>query len=84
MKTQRRQFFKTATGALALASLPFVLKRAGIAGEPPLPLVNILDKTGGLNIYSLKQINAIGMAVDEINQSGRRLGRPVELIFYDS
>ncbi|MEQ8652714.1 MAG: transporter substrate-binding protein [Kiloniellales bacterium] len=67
-----------------MASLPFVLKRAGIAAEPPLRLVNILDKTGGLNIYSLKQIQAIAMAVDEINAGGGLLGRPLELIFYDS
>ncbi len=84
MKLNRRKFFRTATGALAVASLPFVLKRAGIAGEEPIRLANILDKTGGLNIYSLKQISAIAMAVDEINQSGGLLGRPVELIFYDS
>ncbi|WP_159097926.1 transporter substrate-binding protein [Aminobacter sp. MSH1] len=47
-------------------------------------MVNILDATGGLNIYCLKQIKAVAMAVDDINKAGGLLGRPVEIIFYDS
>ncbi len=84
MRMERRQFFRLASGTLAFASFPFVLKRAGIAGEAPIRVANILDKTGGLNIYSLKQIKAIAMAVDEINAGGGLLGRPLELTFYDS
>jgi urea ABC transporter substrate-binding protein len=84
MRIDRRQFIKTASGALAFASSPFVLKSNGLAGEAPIRIANILDKTGGLNIYSLKQITATAMAVDEINKAGGLLGRPLELIFYDS
>lgn len=84
MRLSRRQFFKAASGALAFASLPHVLKRAGIAAEEPIKVGNILDKTGFLNIYSLKQIETVAMAVDEINAAGGLLGRPLELIFYDS
>ena len=84
MTFNRRQFFQTATGAVAFASMSAVLQRAGIAAEKPIRVGNILDKTGGLNIYSLKQIKAGTMAVDEINAAGGLLGRPVELLFYDS
>ncbi len=84
MRLNRRQFFRAASGALAFASLPHVLKRAGLAAEEPIRVGNILDKTGILNIYSLKQIQAGAMAVDEINAAGGLLGRPVELSFYDS
>ena len=71
MKLSRRQFFKAASGALAFASLPHVIKKAGIAGEKPIVVGNILDKTGFLNIYSLTQIQTVAMAVDEIKrQSG--------------
>ncbi|MBM3484344.1 MAG: urea ABC transporter [Alphaproteobacteria bacterium] len=84
MRLSRRQFFKAASGALAFASFPHVLKQAGIAAEPPIKVGNILDKTGFLNIYSLKQIETVAMAVDEINKAGGLLGRPLELIFYDS
>jgi branched-chain amino acid transport system substrate-binding protein len=84
MTYSRRQFFRTATGALAFASSYSVLAKAGIAQETPIKVGNILDATGGLNIYSLKQIKAIAMAVDEINKAGGLLGRPIELVFYDS
>ena len=84
MKLNRRQFFMAGSGALAFASSPYLLKKAGIAGENPIRVANILDKTGILNIYSLKQIQATAMAVEELNAAGGLLGRPVELIFYDS
>ena len=84
MNLSRRTFFKAASGALVLASSPWVLKRAGIAGEEPIKIGNILDKTGGLNIYSLKQMQALAMTVEEINKAGGLIGRPIELHFYDS
>ena len=84
IRLNRRQFFTTATGALAFASTSSLLTRAGIAQEEPIRIANILDATGGLNIYCLKQIKATAMAVDEINANGGLLGRPLELVFYDS
>lgn len=84
MKISRRQFTKLAGGGIAFASLQGTLKSAGIANEAPIKVANILDQTGGLNIYSLKQMKAVAMAVDEINTAGGLLGRPVELIFYDA
>jgi urea ABC transporter substrate-binding protein len=84
MTLSRRQFFKTASGAVAFASSYGVLAKAGLAQGNPIKVANILDATGGLNIYCLKQIKATAMAIDEINKAGGLLGRPVELIFYDS
>lgn len=84
MKLTRRSFFRTATGALAFASSTALLARAGLAAGEPIRIANILDATGGLNAYCLKQIKATAMAVDEINAAGGLLGRPVELVFYDS
>ena len=84
MRLSRRQFTQVASGTLAFASTPALLRRAGLAAEEPIRVGNILDQTGGLNIYSLKQIQALAMAVDELNQAGGLLGRPVELFFYDS
>jgi urea ABC transporter substrate-binding protein len=84
MRFSRRQFFRTTGGVLAYATATSVLKRAGIAQEGPIRIGNILDKTGVLNIYSLKQISGVAMAVDEINTAGGLLGRPLELHFYDS
>jgi urea ABC transporter substrate-binding protein len=84
MRLSRRQFFRSATGALAFASSATLLAKAGLAQSTPIKAANILDATGGLNIYCLKQIKATAMAVDEINEAGGLIGRPVELIFYDS
>lgn len=83
-KFSRRSFIRSVTGGLVAASSTALLSRAGIAGEEPIRIANILDKTGGLNIYSLKQIKAVAMAADEINAAGGLLGRPLELVFYDS
>jgi urea ABC transporter substrate-binding protein len=84
MKLSRRQFTKLAGGALVFASTETLLRRAGLAAAEPVRVGNILDQTGVLNIYSLKQIKALAMAVDELNQAGGLLGRPIELHFYDS
>jgi len=84
MKLSRRQFFRTASGALAFGSSVSLLSRVGLAAAEPIKVANILDKTGGLNIYSLKQMKAAAMAVDDLNAGGGLLGRPVQLIFYDA
>ena len=84
MEFSRRQFFRIASGALAFGSSAALLSQAGLAAAEPIKVGNILDKTGGLNIYSLKQIKGVAMAVDEINAAGGLVGRPIQLIFYDS
>ncbi len=84
MKLSRRQFFRTASGGLAFASTATLLSRAGLGAAEPIKLANILDKTGGLNIYSLKQMRSAAMAVDDLNAAGGLIGRPVQLIFYDA
>jgi urea ABC transporter substrate-binding protein len=84
MRFSRRQFFHASSGALAFGSSLTLLKGVGIADTQPIKVANILDRTGGLNIYCLKQITAAAMAVDELNSAGGLLGRKIELIFYDS
>ncbi len=84
MSISRRQFIRASSGALAYASSTALLEQAGIAASKPIKLGNVLDKTGGLNIYCLGQIDAIAMAVDDINAKGGLIGRKVELVFYDS
>jgi branched-chain amino acid transport system substrate-binding protein len=84
MDFTRRQFVKTASGAIAYSSSAALLAKAGIAETSPIKVGNILDKTGGLNIYCLAQIDMIAMAVDQINAAGGLLGRKVDLLFYDS
>jgi branched-chain amino acid transport system substrate-binding protein len=84
MQLNRRNFIRLATGAVAYTSSFKLLAQAGIDTTHPIKVANILDKTGVLNNYCLKQIKAAAMAVDEINAAGGLLGRKVEIIFYDS
>ncbi|MEQ8347173.1 MAG: transporter substrate-binding protein [Sneathiellaceae bacterium] len=88
MTMTRRNLFRGAILGAALAAFAATsLGHADIAAaqdKEPIKVGQILDQTGGLNIYSLKQMKASQMAVDELNKNGGLLGRPVELIFYDS
>ena len=84
MSFDRRRFFRTASGAIAFASSYGLLTRVGIAQTNPIRIANILDRTGGINPYCLKQIKATAMAVDELNAKGGLRGRKLEIVFYDS
>lgn len=84
MTFSRRQFCRTASGALLFTSAYAGLHRAGIAQTQPIKIANILDRSGGVNPYCLKQILATAMAVDELNAKGGLLGRKLEIVFYDS
>ncbi len=81
---RRRLLAGLATAGLAAACLALSGGQASAQEGEPIVIGNILDQSGGLNIYSLKQIQGVAMAVDEINKSGGLLGRPVEIRFYDS
>lgn len=83
MKINRRGFMATSTGVFTYMTSPAVLAQAGIKDTKPIKIANLLDKTGGLNVYCLQQIAAVAMAVDELNKAGGLLGRKLELIFYD-
>lgn len=84
MTLSRRQFIQLSTNAVLFTSSYALLAKAGIAQTQPIRLGNILDKTGGLNVYCLKQMKATAMAVDELNAAGGLLGRKLEIVFYDS
>ncbi len=81
---RRRLLAGLATASLAAACLALGAGQASAQSGDPIIIANILDQSGGLNIYSLKQIQGVALAVDEINKSGGLLGRPVEIRFYDS
>ena len=47
-----------------------LLAQAKIDSSKSIKVANLLDKTGVLNNYCLKQIKAVAMAADEINAAG--------------
>ncbi len=83
-RQRRRLLAGLATAGLTAVSMALMGVPAQAQEGDPILVGNILDQSGGLNIYSLKQINGVALAVDQINKSGGLLGRPVEIRFYDS
>lgn len=83
-RQRRRLLAGLATAGLTAVSIALAGGQAQAQEGDPILVGNILDQSGGLNIYSLKQIQGVALAVDQINKSGGLLGRPVEIRFYDS
>jgi len=79
-RLNRRRFLQT-TAATGLAA-PFIAK-SGLAADP-IKVAGIHDGSGGLEIYCLPMIKCLELAVEECNENGGILGRPVELLQYDA
>ncbi|MFK7751366.1 MAG: ABC transporter substrate-binding protein [Sedimentitalea sp.] len=79
MTLNRRRFMGTA--AAASLAMPALTGRALAADA--IKFVSILDQSGGLDIYGKPMVDTTKMAIDEINEAGGLLGRPVELKVYD-
>jgi len=77
--TTRRNFM-AGTAAFALGS-PALMGRAQ---DGPIVFASILDLSGGLDIYGAPMEATTRMAIDEINDAGGLLDRPVELKMYDA
>ena len=80
MSFSRRQFL-TSAAALSAGSL---LSYQGASAAEPIPVASLLDLSGGLDIYGKPMIDAMTLAVEEVNAAGGLLGRPVKLISYDT
>ncbi len=81
MKLNRRRFLKGATLATTALVAPAIIGRARAAEK--IKMVGILDQSGGLDIYGKPMVDAMRMAVDEINAAGGLIGREIELKMYD-
>jgi branched-chain amino acid transport system substrate-binding protein len=56
----------------------------GEASGDPIVVGAIFDETGGLNIYGEHKVKAARLSVEAINDEGGVLGRPLELVTYDT
>jgi branched-chain amino acid transport system substrate-binding protein len=66
----------------AFVALCLVLP-AAFAAEPPIRIGVTTSLTGSLANFGVLQRNGMQMWVDDINDRGALLGRPVELVLYD-
>ena len=79
----RRGALKLALAAAAgTVAMPFV-SRTGLAAEP-IKLGSLLDGTGALGLEGKRMIETTEYAVDLLNKGGGLLGRPIQLIAYDT
>lgn len=84
---QRRRWLSTAAATLVAVALV----GAGCGGDDdsgaedgPIVVGSILDRTGPINIYGVAMGDATEMAIEDINDAGGVLGRPLELVSYDA
>ncbi len=78
MAISRRSLIKNSVLSLAAAPLIGTVKAA-----EPIKIAAIFDQSGGLDIYGQPVMNCVELAVDDINNQGGLLGRPVQLVKYD-
>src|ERR1700754_2109541 len=79
MKVNRRTFLQT-TAATAAAGM----FSSSAWAEDPINVASIHDLSGGLDIYGKPMVDAFTLAIEEVNAAGGLLGRPVQLINYDT
>ena len=83
MEMKRRQLIKTAAaGAAAAAVGPWVLRSAH-AQDNEIRVAHLMDLTGILDFFGVSINECFTMAVEETNEAGGLLGRPVRIIPYD-
>lgn len=81
MNSTRRTFLKGSAATAAALATPGIIGKAMAADA--IKMVGILDQSGGLDIYGKPMVDAMTMAVEEINAGGGLLGREVDLKMYD-
>ena len=78
LRTAVRRWFRTLAVALALAIAPIVVN------AQPVPVVGLVELSGGGATVGTNFNNAIKLAVKEINAAGGLGGRPIEYSSFDT
>ena len=82
IKLDRRQFLKSTAATAAVLAAPGIVSSRAF-GADPIQVGSIHDLSGGLDIYGKPMVDALNLAVEEVNAAGGLLGRPIKLINYD-
>lgn len=78
----RRTFLASSAAVAGMGALGAGIGKAFSAD--PIKLGSILDTSGAFDAYGKPMDMALRLAVDEINAAGGLLGRPVEIVAYDT
>src|SRR5918998_2970930 len=81
--TTRRAALKTlAEAGTSVIAMPYIVRQAWAA--TPIKIGVISPLTGAWTVYGKAHFSGFELAVDEINQKGGVLGRPIEIVVGDS
>ena len=78
----RRRFLQGSTLAAAAGSYGVMLPTSALAADE-IAIGSIHDLSGGLDIYGKPMVDALTLAVEELNAAGGLLGKQLKLISYD-
>lgn len=84
MKLSRRAFlYRSVLTSTAFVAAPAVLRQGALAADS-ICLGSLHDQSGPLAASGVSMVYALNLAVEEINAGGGLLGRPVEIVHYDT
>lgn len=85
MSISRRKFLKSsAAGAATLIASPAILPRSSYGADAPILVGSLHDQSGPIATSGVTMVAALEMAIDEVNEAGGLLGRPLRLVHYDT
>jgi branched-chain amino acid transport system substrate-binding protein len=70
--------------AAALTGTLVLVSSTVFAAENPIKLGVLEDQSGDFAVATIGKVHAIQLAADEINKAGGIMGRPLELVTYDT
>jgi branched-chain amino acid transport system substrate-binding protein len=70
--------------AAALTGTLVLLSSVALADESAIKLGVLEDQSGDFAAATIGKVHAIQLAADEINKAGGIMGRPLELVTYDT
>lgn len=84
MTITRRRFIKTSLSATAALASPAISTRYAFGSDDPIKVGSLLDQSGAIASSGVTMVSAMEQGVAEINEAGGLLGRPLQLIQYDT
>jgi len=70
--------------AAALTGTLVLVSSTVFAADNPIKLGVLEDQSGDFAVATIGKVHAIQLAADEINKAGGIMGRPLELVTYDT
>lgn len=85
MHLSRRRFLhRTALTSAALISAPAILRHTALGADDPILVGSLHDQSGPIAASGVPMVHALQLAVDEINDAGGLMGRPLKVVHYDT